>query len=129
MWARAARCRHLRWQKLAAEAQFLDTAAGRRWIANSQYELAHAACWARAARAARCASRCMAPARMLRLQGVARGQRIARWTSPLLVDHVAPDTTSDQVLRAIARDRARIAWRSRVEVAGRLPAASASTSR
>jgi Fe-S cluster assembly protein SufD len=34
-----------------------------------------------------------------------------------LVDHLAPDCVSRQVLRGIARDRARVAWRSRVEVA------------
>jgi Fe-S cluster assembly protein SufD len=46
---------------------------------------------------------------------VARGARTLDHS--LLVDHVAQGTRSAQVLRGIAHDRSRIAWRSRVEVA------------
>jgi Fe-S cluster assembly protein SufD len=52
-----------------------------------------------------------------RIHGVAVAQGHRTLDQSLLVDHVAPDSSSTQVLRGIARDRGRVAWRSRVEVA------------
>jgi Fe-S cluster assembly protein SufD len=112
---RDARCRHLREQNLAADAQFLDTLQAA-LDANSQYELTQLVLGARSARSSQRFSLYGAGA-MLRLQGVAVASDHRTLDQSVLVDHIAPDTTSNQVLRGIARDRARVAWRSRVEVA------------
>jgi Fe-S cluster assembly protein SufD len=112
---RGANCRHLREQNLAAEAQFLDTLQ----VAVDQdatYELTQLALGARTARSSQRFSLYGAGA-SARIHGVtvAQGQRTL--DQSLLVDHVAPGSSSVQVLRGIARDRARVAFRSRVEVA------------
>ncbi|MEJ0100503.1 MAG: SufD family Fe-S cluster assembly protein [Pseudomonadota bacterium] len=108
------RVRHLRWQALADDAQFLDTmqlALDR----DAQYQLTLLQLGARSARTSMRASLYGAGAAFT-LQGavVAGGKRTLDHS--LLVDHLAPHTSSSQVFRAIARDATRIACRSRVEV-------------
>jgi Fe-S cluster assembly protein SufD len=112
---RDARCRHLREQNLSVEAQFLDTLQAA-LDANSQYELTQLVLGARSARSSQRFSLYGAGA-LLRLQGVAVASDHRTLDQSVLVDHVAPDSTSNQVLRGIARDRGHVAWRSRVEVA------------
>ncbi len=70
--------RHLRWQQLADDAQFLDTTAGR---AGSRRPLPARACcsWARARPAARCAPRCMARARTSRCRASASPAASTCW--------------------------------------------------
>jgi Fe-S cluster assembly protein SufD len=108
------RVRHLRWQALADDAQFLDTvqlALDR----DADYQLSLLQLGARAARCSLRASLYGAGARFtLYGAAVASGRRTL--DNSLLVDHLAPHAHSDQVFRAIARDHARIACRSRVEV-------------
>ncbi len=108
------RVRHLRWQALGDDAQFLDTlqlALDR----DAQYQLTLLQLGARSARTSLRASLYGAGASFT-LQGavVAGGKRTLDHS--LLVDHLAPHTSSNQVFRAIARDATRIACRSRVEV-------------
>jgi Fe-S cluster assembly protein SufD len=108
------RVRHLRWQSLAADAQFLDTTQ----IAldrDARYQLALVQLGARSARTSLRASLYGAGSNLaLQAVVVADGRRTI--DSSLLIDHLAPDTGSEQIFRAIARDRAHIACRSRVEV-------------
>ncbi len=107
--------RHLRWQQLAVDAQFLDTTQ----IAldrDAQYRLAMLQLGARSARTSFRASLYGAGAE-LQLHGVSVAGDKHVLDQSLLVDHLAPHTTSTQVFRAIAREQARIACRSRVEVA------------
>jgi len=106
--------RHLRWQQLADDAQFLDTTQ----IAldrDASYRLAMLQLGARSARTSFRASLYGAGAE-LALHGVSvtGGKHVLDHS--LLVDHLATNTTSTQVFRAIAREQARIACRSRVEV-------------
>jgi Fe-S cluster assembly protein SufD len=112
--ASGSRVRHVRWQLLANDAQFLDTmqlALDR----DADYQLTLLQLGARATRCSLRASLYGAGARFT-LQGatVAGGKRTIDHS--LLVDHLAPHTHSEQVFRAIARDTTRIACRSRVEV-------------
>ena len=112
---RDASCRHLREQNLASEAQFLDTLQVA-LDANAVYEVSQLALGARTARSSQRISLYGAGS-TARINGVAVAQGHRTLDQSLLVDHIAPGTSSTQVLRAIARDRARVAWRSRVEVA------------
>jgi Fe-S cluster assembly protein SufD len=112
---RDARCRHLREQNLAPEAQFLDTLQVA-IDANAEYELTQLMLGARTARSSQRIS-LYGTGSTVRINGVAVANHHRTLDQSLLVDHVAPDTSSTQVLRGIARDRARVAWRSRVEVA------------
>jgi Fe-S cluster assembly protein SufD len=112
---RDARCRHLREQNLSVEAQFLDTLQAA-LDGNSEYELTQLVLGARSARSSQRFSLYGAGA-LLRLQGVAVASDHRTLDQSVLVDHVAPDSISNQVLRGIARDRGHVAWRSRVEVA------------
>jgi Fe-S cluster assembly protein SufD len=112
---RDATCIHLREQNLSAEAQLLDTLQTA-LDANATYELTQLVLGARSARSSQRISLYGAGA-TARINGVAVAQGHRTLDQSLLVDHVAPDSTSTQVLRAIAHDRARVAWRSRVEVA------------
>jgi Fe-S cluster assembly protein SufD len=112
---RDARCLHLREQNLAAEAQFLDTLQAA-LDTNAEYELTQLVLGARTARSSQRLSLYGAGC-TARIHGVAVAQGHRTLDQSLLVDHLAPDCVSKQVLRAIARDRARVAWRSRVEVA------------
>jgi Fe-S cluster assembly protein SufD len=110
----ASRVRHLRWQQLADDAQFLDTTQ----IAldrDAHYSLALLQLGARSARTSLRASLYGAGA-SLQLHGVSVTAGKHCLDHSLLVDHLAPHTTSTQVFRAIAREQARIACRSRVEV-------------
>src|SRR5690606_29211455 len=105
---------HLRWQSLDDDAQFLDTvqlALDR----DARYELTQLQLGARTARTSLRVALYGAGAG-LHLRGVAvtSGQRTLDHS--LLVDHLARGTTSAQVFRAIARDTAHIACRSRVEI-------------
>jgi Fe-S cluster assembly protein SufD len=108
------RVRHLRWQALDPDAQFLDTVqlalAG-----NSHYQLTQLQVGARTARCSLRASLYGAAAE-LTLSGVAVAAGKRTLDNSLLVDHLAPHTDSSQLFRAIARDGAHIACRSRVEV-------------
>ncbi len=106
--------RHLRWQSLAADAQFLDTmqlALDR----DARYQLSLLQLGARAARSSLRASLYGAGAEFT-LAGVALAAGKRTLDHSLLVDHLAPNTRSSQVFRAIARDAAHVACRSRVEV-------------
>jgi Fe-S cluster assembly protein SufD len=106
---------HLRWQTLADDAQFLDTvqlALDR----DARYELTLLQLGARTARTSLRAALYGAGAEFsLRGVAVTRGRRTLDHS--LLVDHVAANTRSTQTFRAIARDAAHIACRSRVEIA------------
>jgi Fe-S cluster assembly protein SufD len=120
------RVRHLRWQQLADDAQFLDTTQ----IAldrDAQYSIAMLQFGARSARTSLRASLYGAGA-SLQLQGVSVTGGKHSLDHSLLVDHLAPNTTSAQVFRAIAREQARIACRSRVEVNRQAPGSSANQS-
>jgi Fe-S cluster assembly protein SufD len=106
--------RHLRWQKLSDDAQFLDTTQ----IAldrDAAYSLALLQLGARSARTSLRASLYGAGS-SLKLHGVSVTGARHTLDHSLLVDHLAPNTASSQIFRAIARDQARIACRSRVEV-------------
>jgi Fe-S cluster assembly protein SufD len=111
---RDARCHHLREQSLAPEAQFLDTLQVA-LDANCEYELTQLVLGARSARSSQRLS-LFGKGSTARVYGVAVGQGHRTFDQSLLVDHIAPDSVSSQVLRGIAGDRTRIAWRSRVEV-------------
>jgi Fe-S cluster assembly protein SufD len=105
---------HLRWQQLSDDAQFLDTTQ----IAldrDASYRFALLQLGARSARTSLRASLYGAGS-SLQLHGVGVAGAKHSLDHSLLVDHLAPNTTSTQVFRAIARDQARIACRSRVEV-------------
>jgi Fe-S cluster assembly protein SufD len=84
--------------------------------ANAQYELMQLQLGARSARSSQRVSLYGAgsSARILAV-AVAQGSRTLDHS--LLVDHLAPATMNSQVLRGVARDRAHVAFRSRVEVA------------
>jgi Fe-S cluster assembly protein SufD len=106
--------RHLRWQAMGDDAQILDTvqlALG----SQADYQLTQLQLGARAARCSLRASLYGAGSTFT-LGGatVAAGKRTL--DNSLLVDHLAPNTQSNQLFRAIARDAAHIACRSRVEV-------------
>lgn len=108
------RVRHVRWQQLAEEAQFLDTTQ----IAldrDAQYSLALLQLGARSARTSLRASLYGAGS-SLQFHGVSVAGARRSLDHSLLLDHLAPHTTSNQVFRAIAREQSRIACRSRVEV-------------
>ncbi|MGC4028139.1 MAG: SufD family Fe-S cluster assembly protein [Steroidobacteraceae bacterium] len=112
--ARGSHCRHLRWQQLASNARLLDTLQ----IAldqDSTYELAQLALGAQSARSSVRAALFGAGAR-LAISGVSLGADRRRCDTSLRVDHIAPHTVSDQIFRALANERARIACASRVEV-------------
>ncbi len=114
--------RHLRWQTLAQDAQLLDTAQ----VAldrEANYQLTFLQLGARAARCSLRASLYGAGARF-DLTGVAVAAGKRTLDQSLLVDHLSPHTASDQQFRAIARDGAHIACRSRVEVARGAPGAA-----
>ncbi|MET0282411.1 MAG: SufD family Fe-S cluster assembly protein [Steroidobacteraceae bacterium] len=111
------RVRHLRWQGLDEDAQHLDTTQ----IAldrDARYQLTLLQLGARATRTSLRAS-LFGAGSTFTLQGVAVAGGKHTLDHSLLVDHMAPHTTSDQVFRAIAHDRAHIACRSRVEVGGK----------
>jgi Fe-S cluster assembly protein SufD len=105
---------HLRWQSLDADAQFLDTVqvalAG-----NAHYKLTQVQLGARTARCSLRVSMYGAGADFA-LSGVSVAAGRRTLDNSLLVDHLAPQTRSAQLFRAIARDGAHIACRSRVEV-------------
>jgi len=108
------RVRHLRWQALDEDAQLLDTvqlALDR----DARYELTQLQLGARSARTSLRAS-LYGPGAQLALHGVAVATGRRTLDHSLLVDHLAPQTRSKQVFRAVARDATRIACRSRVEV-------------
>lgn len=112
--ARGGRCRHLRWQQLDGEARYLDTVQ----LAldqDSHYELAHLGLGAQSARSSVRAALFGAGSR-LAFNGVSLAAGRRRCDTSLRVDHIGRHTTSDQVFRALARDRSRIACASFVEV-------------
>jgi Fe-S cluster assembly protein SufD len=105
---------HLRWQGLGLDAQFLDTvqlALDR----DARYELTLMQLGARSARTSLRAA-LFGAGSSFRLRGVALGWGKRTLDHSLLVDHLAPATSSHQLFRAIARDQAHIACRSRVEI-------------
>lgn len=107
-------CRHLRWQSLAPEAQLLDTvqvAVDR----DARYSLALLQLGGRSVRSSVRVSLYGRGARAT-ISGVSIADERRTIDSSLLVDHIGADTASSQVLRALSRDRAQLAWRSRVEV-------------
>jgi Fe-S cluster assembly protein SufD len=112
---RDARCHHLREQNLVAEAQLLDTLQAA-VDANAEYELTQLVLGARTARSSQRIS-LYGEGSSARIHGVAVARGHRTLDQSLLVDHLAPGSSSTQVLRAISRDRAKVAWRSRVEVA------------
>ncbi len=105
---------HLRWQRLDEDAQFLDTvqvAVDR----DARYELTLLQLGARTVRTSLRAA-LFGPGADLCLRGVAVASGRRTLDHSLLVDHLVPHTTSAQVFRAIARENAHIACRSRVEI-------------
>jgi Fe-S cluster assembly protein SufD len=113
--AAASQVRHLRWQALAEDAQLLDTTQ----IAldrEARYQLSMLQLGARAARTSLRVSLYGAGS-ALDLSGVAVAGARRTLDQSWLVDHIGAHATSRQVFRAIARDHARLACRSRVEVA------------
>jgi Fe-S cluster assembly protein SufD len=107
-------CRHLRWQSLAADAQLLDTvqvALDR----DARYTLALLQLGSRSARSSMRVS-LYGRGAQASICGVSVAGDKRTIDTSLLVDHIGADTTSSQTLRALARDRAQLAWRSRVEV-------------
>jgi len=110
-----AHCQHLREQSLSLESQLLDTLQVA-LDSNAEYALTLLQLGTRSLRSSQRLSLYGAGAGA-RIHGTAVSQGSRTLDHSLLVDHVAPRTTSQQVLRGIARDRSRIAWRSRVEVA------------
>ena len=112
--AAGSHCQHLREQSLAAEAQLLDTLQVA-LDADAQYELTLLQLGARSARSSQRISLYGAGSGA-RIHAVAVAQGPRTLDHSLLVDHLAPATTNTQVLRGIARDRAHVAFRSRVEV-------------
>ncbi len=120
------RVRHLRWQALADDAQFLDTmqlALDR----DANYQLTLLQVGARAARSSLRVS-LYGQGSTFTLQGAVVGSGRRTLDNSLLVDHLAPHTTSEQVFRAIARDATRIACRSRVEVSRKARGSASSQS-
>ncbi|HTQ35550.1 MAG TPA: SufD family Fe-S cluster assembly protein [Steroidobacteraceae bacterium] len=112
----ASRLRHLRWQALGEDAQLLDTvqlALDR----DAHCQLTQLQLGARTARTSLRAS-LYGTGASLTLHGVAIAGGRRTLDQSLLVDHLAPHAQSSQVFRAVARDAARLACRSRVE-AGR----------
>jgi len=112
--AAGSRCQHLRWQSLAPEAQLLDTlqvAIDR----DARYSLALLQLGSRSTRSSVRVSLYGRGAQAT-ICGVSVADARRTIDTSLLVDHIGVDTTSSQVLRALARDRAHLAWRSRVEV-------------
>lgn len=119
-------CRHVRWQQHAIEARFLDTlqiALDR----DSQYELALLQLGAASARSSIRAALFGSGAR-LAVCGVSLAEGRRNLDTSLRVDHIATHTSNHQVLRALARDRAQIAFASRVEVLQSARGASSSQS-
>jgi Fe-S cluster assembly protein SufD len=113
------RLRHLRWQTLAQDAQFLDTlqlALDR----DASYQLTLLQLGARSARTSLRAALFGAGA-SFNLRGVAFASGKRTLDHSLLVDHLAPRTESSQTFRAIAREQAHLACRSRVEVGRNAP--------
>jgi Fe-S cluster assembly protein SufD len=107
-------CRHLRWQSLGADAQLLDTvqvALDR----DARYSLAQLQLGARSARSSVRVS-LYGRGSQVTICGVSVAAEKHTLDNSLLVDHIGADTRSAQTLRALARDRAQVAWRSRVEV-------------
>lgn len=117
---------HLRWQALDDDAQFLDTvqlAVDR----DARYELTQLQLGGRTARTSLRVALYGAGAG-LHLRGVAVTSGRRTLDHSLLVDHLARSTTSAQVFRAIARDTAHIACRSRVEIVQQAGGASSEQS-
>lgn len=117
---------HLRWQALDDDAQLLDTvqlAVDR----DARYELTQLQLGARTARTSLRVALYGAGA-ALHLRGVAVTAGRHTLDHSLLVDHLARGTTSAQVFRAIARDTAHIACRSRVEIVQQAGGASSEQS-
>jgi Fe-S cluster assembly protein SufD len=106
--------RHLRWQALAADAQLLDTTQ----VALDRDARVQLTLLQLGARAARCSLRASlyGAGAQFRLSSVALAAGRRTLDQSLLVDHLAPRTQSGQLFRAIARDAAHIACRSRVAV-------------
>jgi Fe-S cluster assembly protein SufD len=120
------RCTHLRWQSLAADAQYLDTTQ----IAldrNAHYALSQLHLGGRSVRTSLRAS-LFGPGADFSLHGVSATTIRRTIDCSLLVDHIAARTVSRQVLRALTRDRAHLAFRSRVEVARTAPGSVAQQS-
>lgn len=112
--AAGSQVRHLRWQSLATDAQFIDTvqlALDR----DAHYALTQLQLGARTARTSLRTALFGAGAQFS-LNAVALASDRRTLDQSLLVDHLAPRTTSNQVFRAIARGHAHIACRSRVEI-------------
>jgi len=112
--AAGSRCQHLRWQSLAPEAQLLDTlqvAMDR----DARYSLALLQLGSRSSRSSLRVS-LYGRGATATICGVSVADSRRTIDTSLLVDHIGADTSSSQVLRALARDRAHLAWRSRVEV-------------
>lgn len=112
---------HQRWQALADDAQLLDTvqlALDR----NARYELTLLQLGARAARTSLRAA-LFGEGAEFNLRAVALSTGRHTLDHSLLVDHLAPRTSSRQLFRAIARGQAHIACRSRVEIGKAAPGA------
>jgi Fe-S cluster assembly protein SufD len=124
--ASGSRCRHLRVQQHVDAARLLDTlqlAIDR----EARYELTLLQLGAASARTSVRAA-LFGEGAELDLGGVSLVAGRRTLDTSLRVDHVAPRTTSTQVLRALARDGGRIGCTSRVEVAATARVASSQQS-
>lgn len=124
--AAGAHCHHLRDQSLAMDAQLLDTLQVA-LDADAHYELTLLQLGTRSARSSHRVSLYGAGC-SARINAVAVAQGARTLDHSLLIDHVGRGTSSAQVLRGIARDRAHVAFRSRVEVGATAAGASSEQS-
>ncbi|MEO8306921.1 MAG: SufD family Fe-S cluster assembly protein [Pseudomonadota bacterium] len=113
--APGSRCRHLRWQSLSEDAQLLDTMQVA-LDSDARYSLALLQLGSRSARSSLRVS-LYGRAAQATICGVSVAGARRTLDTSLLIDHIGADTSSTQTLRALARERAQLAWRSRVEVA------------
>jgi Fe-S cluster assembly protein SufD len=117
---------HLRWQDHSHDARFLDTlqiALDR----DARYQLAQLQLGSHSARSSVRAALFGAGAG-LSVCAVSFASRKCTLDSSVLIDHLAPRTTSTQVLRALAREGAHLAFTSRVEITAGAAGASSQQS-
>jgi Fe-S cluster assembly protein SufD len=120
------RCQHVRVQACGADAVFVDTLQAS-LARNSEYRLALVHLGAQAARSS---LRIALTGRgaQFHLHGASIADAKRTLDTSIHVEHVGPDTTSDQLLRALAGGRSSISFASVVQVAAAAHAASSQQS-
>jgi Fe-S cluster assembly protein SufD len=119
-------CQHIRLQNCDTATVFVDTLQAT-LAAGSDYQLALVHLGSHSARSSLQISLDGRAARF-RLNGASLADGKRTLDTSIHVYHLAPDTLSEQVLRALARDRSSIGFTSRVEVASSAPEASSQQS-